>query len=143
MPLPPQEKPLSPYEEKVLATLEEELRVEDPALAATLSRTPQSSSTAAPFLPPIRHVLHLLAALTGLIAVVAFAGGHLGFLGLAAVTCAAVVPWLVRTARSAERRSRVEATSDAESARLAREPVTSAGAHYAPRAGTAFYSWPS
>jgi len=126
MPPSPHEKPLSPYEEKVLATLEEELRVEDPALAAALSRTPPSSSTATAFLPPIRLVFHLLAALTGLIAVVAFAAGQLGVLGVAAVTCAAVVPWLVRTARSAERRSRAEATSGAHAAKVDREPATSA-----------------
>ena len=45
---------------------------------------------------------------------------------MAAVTCAAVVPWLVRTARSAERRSRAEATSGAHAAKVAREPATSA-----------------
>jgi hypothetical protein len=126
LPPSPHEKPLSPYEEKVLARLEGELRVEDPALAAVLSRTPPSSSTAPAFLPPIRHVFHLLAALTGLIAVVAFAAGQLGVLGMAAVTCAAVVPWLVRTARSTERRSRAEATSGARAAKVAREPATSA-----------------
>ena len=126
MPLSPQEEPLSPYEEEVLAALEEELRVEDPALAAALTRTPPSSSTAPPFLLPVRHVLHLLAALTGLIAVVAFAAGRLGVVGTAALTCTAVVPWLVRTARWAQRRSRAETTSGAEAAEVARKHVSSA-----------------
>jgi hypothetical protein len=125
MALPPHEKPLSPYEERVLATLEEEFRVEDPALAAALGGTPPESSTALAVLPPIRHVLLLLAALTGLIAVVALAAGRLGVLGMAVVTCAAVVPWLILTARSAERRSRADATSGAHAAEVARQPVTS------------------
>jgi len=41
------------------------------------------------------------------------------------VTCAAVVPWLVRTARSVGRRSRAEATSGS-CGEAAREPATSA-----------------
>jgi len=126
MPLSPHEEPLSSYEEQVFSALDEDFRVEDPALAAALTRTPPSSSTAPPFLLPIRHVLHLLAALTGLIAVVTFAGGQLGVLGMAAVTCTAVMPWLVRTARWTQRRSTAEATSGAEAAIVARKHVISA-----------------
>jgi hypothetical protein len=143
MPLSPHEEPLSAYEEKVLAALEEEFRVEDPELDAVLSRTPPSPSTAPAFPLPIRHVLLLLAALTGLTAVVALTAGQLGVLGIAAVTCAAVVPWLVWTARSAERRSRAEATSKPPAAMVARKHVTSAWAHYRPRSSTALRSSPS
>jgi hypothetical protein len=126
MPLSPHEEPLSAYEQKVLAALEEEFRVEDPELDDVLSRTPPSPSTP-PALPlSIRHVVLLLAALTGLTAVVAFTAGQLGVLGIAGVTCAAVVPWLVWTARSAERRSRAEATSVPPVAMVARNHVTSA-----------------
>jgi hypothetical protein len=128
MPLSPQEEPLSAYEEKVLAALEEELRVEDPELDAVLSRIPPSPSTAPAFPLPIRHALLLLAALTGLIAVVTFTAGQLGVLGIAAVTCAAVGPWLVWTARSAKRRSRAETTSGPPAAMVARKNVTSAWA---------------
>jgi hypothetical protein len=128
MPLSPHEEPLSAYEKKVLAALEEEFRVEDPELDAVLSRTPPSPSTAPAFSLPIRHVLVLLAALTGLTAVVALTAGQLGVLGIAAVTCAAVVPWLVWTARSAERRSRAEATSKPPAATVPRKHVTSAWA---------------
>jgi len=59
------------------------------------------------------------------------------------VTCAAVVPWLVRTARSVGRRSRAEATSGAHAAKPLGSPPRRRGAHYRPRAGTAFCSWPS
>jgi hypothetical protein len=126
MPLSPHEEPLSAYEEKILAALEEEFRVEDPALDGPLSRTPPSSSITPAFPLPIRHVLYLLAALTGLIAVVAFTAAQLGILGMAVVTCAAVGPWLVWTARSAERRSHAEATSGTPAAMDARKQVTSA-----------------
>ncbi len=95
---------LSPHEEKVLATLERELRTEDPALAAVLSRALPSSFPAHPFLLPIRHVLCLTAALVCLIAVGAFFGDQLGVLGMGALTYVAVVPWLVGAARSAGRR---------------------------------------
>jgi hypothetical protein len=126
VPLSPHGEPLSAYEEKVLAALEGEFRVEDPELDAVLSRTPPSPSTAPGFPLPIRHVLVLLAALTGLTAVVAFTAGQLGVLGIAAATCAAVVPWLVWTARSAKRRSGAEATSEPSAAMVARKHVTSA-----------------
>lgn len=126
MPLSPREEPLSAYEEKVLAALEEELRVEDPELDAVLSRTPPSPSTAPGFPLPIRHVLLLLAALTGLTAAVALTAGQLGVLGIAAVTFAAVGPWLIWTARSAERRSHAEAASEPPAPLVARKLVTSA-----------------
>jgi Protein of unknown function (DUF3040) len=47
-----QEKPLSLHEQTILAALEEELRVEDPALAAALSQTPPSSPTTPQFRGP-------------------------------------------------------------------------------------------
>jgi len=56
MPLSPHEKRLSPHEETILAAVEEELRVHDPALPAALSPTPPSSPTTPPFRPPIGHV---------------------------------------------------------------------------------------
>src|SRR3954453_22172966 len=76
MPLSPHEEPLSAYEEKILAALEEEFRVEDAELDAVLSRTPPSPSPAPAFPLPIRHVLLLLAALGGLTAVVALTAGQ-------------------------------------------------------------------
>jgi len=125
MPPSAQEKPLSPHEQTVLAAVEEELRVEDPALAAALSQIPPSSPTTPPFRLPIRPVLHLLAALAGLIAIVAFTAGRLSVLGMAVVTCAAVVPWLIQTARSATRRSRAEARSGAQAAKIGPRPAGS------------------
>ena len=44
-----QEKPLSLHEQTILAAVEEELRVDDPTLAAALSQTPPSSPTTPPF----------------------------------------------------------------------------------------------
>jgi uncharacterized membrane protein YjgN (DUF898 family) len=98
--------PLSPYEVKVLATIEKELRDEDPELAAALSRTSSPSFSA--FLSPvsIRHVLLLIGALISLVAISTVFAEQLGFVGLAVLTCVAVVPWLVTTVRSAELRSR-------------------------------------
>ena len=53
MPPSAQKKPLSPHEQTILAAVEEELRVEDPALAAALSQTPPSSPTTPPFRLPM------------------------------------------------------------------------------------------
>lgn len=104
--------PLSPYEMKALATIEEELRKEDPTLVAALSRT--SSPPSSTFHPPlaIRHVLRLSGALIGLIAVHTVFGDRLGVVGLAVLTSVAVLPWLIATARSAQRRSRAAGGAD-------------------------------
>lgn len=112
--------PLSPYEMKVLATIEEELRDEDPALAAALSRTSSSSFSA--FLSPvsIRHVLLLLGALISLVAICTVFAEQLGIVGLAVLTCVAVVPWLVATVRSAEHRSRTAGGTDRKPSRVER-----------------------
>jgi hypothetical protein len=93
--------PLSPHEEKVLAGLAEGLRADDPALADALGRAPLSAFPALSFPLSVRSLLVLLTALTGLTAVGTFFVEQLGALGMAAATCAAVVPWLVGTARSA------------------------------------------
>ena len=96
--------PLSAHEKQVLATLEEELRTDDPALAAVLSQTPPRTIKARPFLPSIIQIGQLAIALILLAAVGTFFGHQLGVLGIAALTGAAVVPWLVGTARAAARR---------------------------------------
>jgi len=96
--------PLSAHEKQVLATLEEDLRTEDPALAAVLGQTLPRSIAARPFLPSINQLVQLGIALTILSAVGTFFGNQLGVLGIGALTGAAVVPWLVGTARSATRR---------------------------------------
>ena len=113
--------PLSPYEMKVLATIEEELRDEDPALAA-LSRTSLSSfSTFSPRSPlSIGQGLLLLGALIGLAAVCTVFAERLGVVGLAVLTCVAVVPWLVATARSADHRSRTAGGTDRQPTRVDR-----------------------
>jgi Protein of unknown function (DUF3040) len=98
--------PLSPHEERILATLEEELRAEDPDLDAVLSQTLPSSLAARQFVPPVRHLLHLVAALISLVVAGVFFADQLGVAGMAVLTSAAVLPWLVHAARSAERRSR-------------------------------------
>lgn len=95
--------PLSPHEEKVLAGLAENLRADDPALAEALGRTPLPAFPTLAFPLSVRSLLVLLAALTGLVAVGAVFADQLGMLGMAAVTCAALVPWLVGAARSAGR----------------------------------------
>jgi lysylphosphatidylglycerol synthetase-like protein (DUF2156 family) len=97
--------PLSPHEERILATLEEELRTEDPDLAAVFDQTLPSSLTARQFLPAVRPLLQLLAALMTLVAAGVFFADRLGVPGMAALTFAAVLPWLVCATRSAERRS--------------------------------------
>lgn len=98
---------LSPHELEVLARIEEELRDEDPALVSALSRTPLPSPTTSTFRSPVsvRQVLLLLGALTILTALAAVLAEQLGVLGLAALTLAAIVPWLVVTARSSDDRS--------------------------------------
>ena len=95
--------PLSPHEEKVLAGLAEGLRADDPALADALGQAPLSAFPPLSFPLSVRSLVVLLAALTGLTAVGTFFADRLGALGVAAATCAAVVPWLVATARSAGR----------------------------------------
>jgi hypothetical protein len=103
---PPHEEngmPLSPHEEKVLAGLAEKLRADDPALAEALGRTPLLAFLTLAFPLSVRSLLVLLAALTGLVAVGAVFADQLGMLGMAAVTCAALVPWLVGATRSAGR----------------------------------------
>jgi hypothetical protein len=97
--------PLSAHEKQVLATLEEELRTDDPSLAAVLSRTLPPSIAAHPFLPSINQLGQLATALIILSAVGTFFGNQLGVLGIAALTGATVIPWLLSTARSAARRS--------------------------------------
>ena len=92
--------PLSPREEQALATLEDALRADDPALAAALGPTPAT----APALPvAVRHMVLLCGALLVLIVVAVVSGARLGTAGTAAATGVLVVPWLVMTARSAGR----------------------------------------
>jgi hypothetical protein len=96
---------VSSHERKVLATIERQLRSEDPEPAAAFGRTPSPSFSMHEFPLSISDVLLLLGALTGLIAVCSVLAGRLGSAGLAALTALAVVPWLVATAWSAGRRS--------------------------------------
>ena len=93
--------PLSSHEEKALAGLAERLRADDPALAEALGRRPLTTFPTLAFPLSVRSLLGLLAALIGLVAVGAVFADQLGMLGMAAATCAAVVPWLVGAARSA------------------------------------------
>jgi len=97
--------PLSPQQQKALARLEEDLRADDPALVAALSST-QSSFLSTPFPLSIRQVLLLLAALLGLVAANTLFGDRLGVFGVAVLTCAVVVPWLIGTAQSAAHKTR-------------------------------------
>jgi hypothetical protein len=96
--------PLSPHETRLLVGPEEELRDEDLALVATPSRAPSPPSV---FRLPIstRQALLLLGALITLVALGTAFAEQLGVLGLGALTTAAVVPWLLTTARPAQRRS--------------------------------------
>lgn len=74
-------------------------------------------------------MLLLLGTLTGLIALYTVLAGRLGPAGLAALTAVAVVPWLVATAWSAERRSPTAgATDGGPELRDGNDPGTSGGA---------------
>jgi len=103
---------VSPHERKVLATIERELRNEDPELVAVLGRTSSLPFSTSDFALSIRHVLLLLGALAGLIAVYTVLADKPGPPGLAAMTAVAVVPWIVAGAWSANRRSLAPAASD-------------------------------
>lgn len=96
---------LTPDEVKVLETIEAGLRAGDPALAAAFSATRWSFPSERRSAPSRRHVLHLVALLVGLAAVSTRFAEQLGVVGLGVLTCVAVVPWLVCTARSADCRS--------------------------------------
>ena len=111
---------LSPREEEALATLEEALRADDPALAAAFGSTPWPAWSRS--LIPVRHVVSLFAALLVLVVCTAVLGPQLGTLATAAATAVLIVPWLVVTARSAGRRGAATAT------RRARRHVRGAGA---------------
>jgi hypothetical protein len=97
--------PVSPHERKVLATIEKGLCDEDPELVAVLGQTSASLFSTSEFPLSIRHVFPLLGALTGLIAVYTVLAEKPDLPGLAALTAVAVVPWLVATVWTAERRS--------------------------------------
>ena len=104
--------PLSPHEAKVLKIIEEDLRVEEPALAAALSAPQSPLSTEASSPLSVCHILHLLALLIGLVAVSSLFGEQLGVLGMGILTCTALVPWLVGTTRSAQNRHRGMSAAD-------------------------------
>jgi hypothetical protein len=97
---------LSPHEVKVLAELEEDLRTEDPVLAAALRQGPPSSFS--PSRPPISvgRGLALVGALTALAVLVTAYGDRLGVGGLAILSVVAVVPWLVAAVLASEHGSR-------------------------------------
>ena len=87
---------LSPREERVLATLEEGLRADDPGLAAALTGLPFPAPPVPDALRP-RRALPLVGVLLALVAAVAAARPGPG--GTAAVSAGGVVPWLVLAAR--------------------------------------------
>ena len=68
---------MSSHERKVLATIERQLRSEDPEPAAAFGRTPSPSFSTHEFPLSISDVLLLLGALTGLIAVCSVFAGRL------------------------------------------------------------------
>ncbi|WP_214401105.1 DUF3040 domain-containing protein [Pseudonocardia lacus] len=103
---------LSPHEMKVLAELEKDLRDGDPVLAEAFAQAPSSPLPVFPPRIPIGGVLLLIGALSGLAALSTFFADQLGVVGLAVLSGAAVVPWLVITARSTQRRSRATANED-------------------------------
>jgi hypothetical protein len=131
--------PLSPHETKVLAGLEEELRDEDPGLVATPSRAPSPSSV---FRLPLtsrntistRQALLLLGALFSLVALGTAFAEQLGVLGLGALTVAAVLPWLLTTARSAQRRSRTSGATTREGSRTGQKGRSRTGRGLPPAA---------
>jgi L-asparagine transporter-like permease len=92
---------LSPREEEALATLEEALRADDPALAAAFGSTPWPAWSRS--LIPVRHVVSLFAALLVLVVGTAVLGPRLGTLATGAATAVLVVPWMVVTVRSVGR----------------------------------------
>ena len=98
--------PLSPNETRILQTIEQDLRTEDPALAAVLSGSPQSSARG-PWMLLLRPALGLSAVLVTLVVAATIFADQLGALGLGVLTCIVVVPWLVAATRSTEERQRV------------------------------------
>jgi Protein of unknown function (DUF3040) len=93
---------LSPYEQRALAALEENLRADDPTFAAVLA-APAAPTASVPSALRARDVLTLLVALGGVITAGVLAAGRPAV--LAVVTGALLVPWLVVVARSAARRA--------------------------------------
>lgn len=96
--------PLSPREEELLATLEAQLRVDDPAFAAVLgSASSEPSSRPVPTRAALLLLVTLLAALAGLVVASTLLGDRLGVLATAALTGALLVPWFVAATRWAAR----------------------------------------
>jgi DUF3040 family protein len=95
---------LSPPEEGVLTAIENQIHVEDPKFAAALGRAPSPPFRESSSPLSSRHLFQLLAVLAGVVAVAAFFAEQLGIIGVGVLTCIAVVPWLVGTARSVGRR---------------------------------------
>jgi hypothetical protein len=97
--------PLSPYETRILARIEEDLRTDDPHLAAAL-RAPAQPVRRGPSMLSARRALGLVAVLIGLAVVSTIFGERLGVVGLGMLTSIAVVPWLVGATRAAEKQER-------------------------------------
>ena len=110
--------PLSPYETRILKRIEEDLRTDDPNLAAALS-APTPPVRRGPSMPLARRALGLVAVLIGLAAVSTFFGERLGVAGLGMLTCIVVMPWLVGAMRAGEKQKRTtEPTRESTSAGL-------------------------
>ncbi|HWM01767.1 MAG TPA: DUF3040 domain-containing protein [Actinophytocola sp.] len=91
--------PLSPYEQRVLAVIENELGQDDPTLAASLrrGRPPSPIRREVPFWAGQLWVLTLALGALALHPLVL----HLGVVGVGLLTGALVLPWLLNAARSA------------------------------------------
>lgn len=94
---------LTPREQKILASIEEEISEQDPSLAATLSTAVMGSGVGRWVPVPTRHLFLLVAALTALVVLSPIAG-QAGPLGIAVCTAAVIVPWLVGASREAQMR---------------------------------------
>src|SRR6476469_9917340 len=110
---------LSPRERRILATIEDELQRDDPALAVAFAETRLPSLSRQRFPLSTAHVCLLVLALLTLILLHSIARG-LGPAGSGVLTGALILPWLISASRAnatAASRFRRRRAQDARGAR--------------------------
>lgn len=91
---------LTPDEKDTLTALEQQLRADDPALAAALARGLRPPRRLAGHILPARQVALLIGALFVLAAFGQAIADRFGVIGIGIITGSLIVPWLVTSDRA-------------------------------------------